>query len=123
MGLAVVVCFLASLAAISLFHRALATVGRARAIWTLTAGVATGSGIWATHFIAMLAYEPGVGIAYDVGLTTLSLIIAVGITTIGLGAAVYGSRDWGAPIGGGIVGGGIACMHYLGMHLKWRLSY
>jgi diguanylate cyclase (GGDEF)-like protein/PAS domain S-box-containing protein len=125
-GLAVIVCFLASLAAISLFHRARATVGRARSIWTLTAGIATGSGIWATHFIAMLAYEPGVGIAYDVGLTALSLIMAAGITTIGLGIAVYGSPRWGAPVGGGIVGGGIAYMHYLGMsavefpgHIHW----
>ena len=41
--------------------------------------------------------------------------MAAGVTTIGLGVAVYGSPRWGAPIGGGIVGGGIACMHYLGM--------
>ena len=34
-----------------------------------SAGAATGCGIWATHFIAMLAYEPSVPVGYDVGLT------------------------------------------------------
>ena len=72
-ALAGVVCFLASLAAVSLFHRARATDGRARATWLMIAGVATGSGIWATHFIAMLAYEPGVAMVYDIGLTALRL--------------------------------------------------
>src|SRR6267143_3582576 len=59
-GLAGLVCFLASFAAISLFHRAGAAHGRGRAMWIMTAGTATGCGIWATHFIAMLAYDPGV---------------------------------------------------------------
>jgi diguanylate cyclase (GGDEF)-like protein len=114
-ALAGIVCFLASTAAVSLFHRAKATDGRARALWTLTAGAATGSGIWATHFIAMLAYEPGTPIAYGVGLTSLSLVVAATVTAVGLGVAIYGRSRWNAPLGGAIVGGGVACMHYLGM--------
>src|SRR5207237_9685766 len=80
-----------------------------------SAAVATGSGIWATHFIAMLAYEPGVATAYHLGLTIASLVAAVAVTSIGLGIAATASNVWSAPVGGGIVGGGIACMHYLGM--------
>lgn len=57
--LAAGVCFLTSLAAINLFHRALATAGRGRLLWLITTASATGYGIWATHFIAMLAYSPG----------------------------------------------------------------
>src|ERR1700738_1660276 len=113
--LAGIVCFLASTAAASLFHRAKATDGRARALWTITAGAATGSGIWATHFIAMLAYEPGTPIAYGIGLTSLSLVAAATVTAVGLGVAIYGCSRWNAPLGGAIVGGGVACMHYLGM--------
>jgi diguanylate cyclase (GGDEF)-like protein/PAS domain S-box-containing protein len=113
------ICFLASIAAISLFHRARATYERARAIWTVTAGAAAGCGIWATHFIAMLAYDPGINTAYDIGLTALSLIMAVAITAAGLGVAVYSQARAGAAIGGGIVGAGVACMHYLGM---WALE-
>jgi methyl-accepting chemotaxis protein len=110
-----VVCFLASLTAISLFARARASSERGRATWILAAGAATGCGIWATHFIAMLAYEPGISIAYEIVLTVLSLLAAVAVTAAGLGVAVYAPRRWGAAVGGGIVGAGVACMHYLGM--------
>src|SRR5215213_6264559 len=106
------VCFLASFTAISLFGRARVLGGRAQIYWILAAGAATGCGIWATHFIAMLSYDPGISIAYNVGLTALSLILAVLITSLGLSAAVYVKRVWAGAIGGGIVGAGVACMHY-----------
>src|SRR5712692_4093123 len=117
--LAGLVCFLASVVAVSLFHRACATRGRARATWLACAGAATGCGIWATHFIAMLAYDPGVVTGYDIALTGLSLVVAVVVTFVGLSVAVRLPARWGAPVGGGIVGGGVACMHYIGM---WALE-
>jgi NO-binding membrane sensor protein with MHYT domain len=75
-ALAVLVCLLASGVAISLLHRAQATRGRARLVWLSLDAAAGGCGIWATHFIAMLAYQPGVAAGYNLGLTTLSLIFA-----------------------------------------------
>src|SRR5581483_9113781 len=75
-----VICFLASLTAINMFHRACSAEGRSRAIWLAAAGAATGCGIWATHFIAMLAYDPGVAIAYSIALTALSLLAAAVVT-------------------------------------------
>src|SRR5262245_612313 len=110
-----VVCFFASLTAITLFHRARATAGRARIRWICAAGAATGCGIWATHFIAMLAYDPGVTINYQIALTGLSLLAAVVVTGLGLALAVYQPVRWSVPLAGAIVGGGVACMHYLGM--------
>jgi diguanylate cyclase (GGDEF)-like protein/PAS domain S-box-containing protein len=117
--LAAGICFLASLTAINLYYRAKATHGWARGVWIATAGIATGSGIWATHFIAMLAYSPGIAVAYGVALTAVSLLAAVVVTGVGLAVAVTGDARWRIPVGGGIVGGGIACMHYLGM---WALQ-
>jgi diguanylate cyclase (GGDEF)-like protein len=114
-ALAGVVCFLASLVAISLFHRAAATPGTMRSAWIGLAGAVTGCGIWATHFIAMLAYEPGVPVAYDVPLTALSLVLAVVITCIGLSVAAGGPSGRLAMIGGAIIGAGVASMHYTGM--------
>ena len=123
------VCFLASFTAISLFGRARGLSGRARAIWIVAAGAATGCGIWATHFIAMLSYDPGIAIAYNLELTALSLVLAVLITSLGLSAAVYINRPWSGVVGGGIVGAGVACMHYLGMravelpgHVSWSID-
>ena len=30
-----------------------------RLVWLALTGISAGSGIWATHFVAMLAYDPG----------------------------------------------------------------
>ncbi len=128
--LAAGVCFLASGVAISLFHRARVSRGRARLIWLGLDGVAAGFGIWATHFIAMLAYDPGVGAGYDVALTVLSLLFAILIT--GLGLAIAASKvheKFAAAMGGAVVGAGVAVMHYTGMaalevpaRLTWSLG-
>ena len=124
--LAGLICFLSSCAAVSLMHRARAAGGFARAIWIGTAGTATGCGIWATHFIAMMAYDPGVVIGYGLVLTLMSLVAAIAITSCGLAIAINGRAAWTAPLGGAVVGGGVACMHYLGMaalelpgHITW----
>src|SRR5207248_3061966 len=84
-------------------------------IWLAVSATATGFGIWATHFIAMLAFAPGIPNAYNVALTFLSLIAAIVLTGAGLGVAIAPNIRAGAWLGGAIVGGGIAAMHYTGM--------
>ena len=108
-------CFLASVTAISLYRRAGAASGYARLARIGGAGVAAGGGIWATHFLAMLAYQPGVAVAYELSLTLLSVAAAVLVTATGLAIAVLAARPWAALVGGGVIGGGVAGMHYLGM--------
>jgi len=114
-ALAGLVCLLASGVAISLFQRAQATRGRTRWVWLSLDAAAGGCGIWATHFIAMLAYQPDVAAGYNLFLTILSLILAAVISGAGLGTALrYGSQP-AAALGGAVVGIGIAAMHYTGM--------
>lgn len=117
--LAGLVCFVASIVAVSIFHRAIAARARTRLIWIAIAGAAIGYGIWATHFVAMLAYEPGVTTGYGIVLTALSLAAAMLLTSGGFGVAVGDTGRWRAAAGGVIIGGGIASMHYLGM---WALE-
>ena len=124
--LAGAVCFLASVVAISLFYCAQATSGRPRLVWLSLDAAAAGCGIWATHFIAMLAYDPGIDAGYNLVLTILSLFIAILITGAGLGTALLGFGRWTAVLGGALVGGGIAAMHYTGMmalELPGRISW
>src|SRR5262249_2944757 len=124
--LAGTVCFLASAVAISLFDRARASQGRARLVWVALDAAVSGCGIWATHFIAMLAYDPGTGAGYSIRVTVLSLVFAVMITGIGLGIALSGERRVFAAIGGAVVGVGVAAMHYTGMmalELPARISW
>ena len=44
---------------------------------------ATGRGVWATHFVAMLAFRPDLPAAYEPLLTGLSLFIAMAVTGFG----------------------------------------
>jgi diguanylate cyclase (GGDEF)-like protein len=113
--LAGAVCFLASAVAISLFDRARTSQGYARLGWIAVDAAVSGCGIWATHFIAMLAYDPGNGAGYSIPVTVLSLVFAVAITGVGLGIALSGARRVWAAIGGAVVGIGVAAMHYTGM--------
>ncbi|UFW46946.1 MULTISPECIES: bifunctional diguanylate cyclase/phosphodiesterase [Bradyrhizobium] len=120
------VCLLASAAAISLFHRARAARGSARVAWIALDAAVAGCGIWATHFIAMQAYGPGAGGAYNIPVTVLSLIFAIAVTFIGLSISVSTTRGLLVALGGAVVGGGVAAMHYTGMmafeipaHVGW----
>ena len=113
--LAGAICVLTSIAAISLFRRSLETAGRARLLWLMTAGAGAGYGIWATHFVAMLAFAPGLPVGYDLLITLASLLIAAIVTGAGFAVAV-GPTPLAAPVGGGIVGLAIAAMHYTGMY-------
>ena len=113
--LACLVCFLGSLAAIALFHGARALSGPARIVWTALAGGAAGCAVWATHFIGMLAFNPGFELGYDFSLTALSLLVAMAMSALGMGWALFGARRFGAVIGGTILGIGIICMHFVGI--------
>jgi diguanylate cyclase (GGDEF)-like protein len=114
-ALAGVVCFLASMVAVTLFDRARASRGRVRLVWISLDAFVSGCGIWATHFIAMLAYDGGTGAGYSIRVTLLSLVFAVVITGLGFGFAVSDARRWAAALGGAVVGLGVAAMHYTGM--------
>ena len=113
--LAAVVCLLASFTAINLLHHVRRSAGQMRKIWLGVAATASGFGIWATHFIAMLAFAPGIPSGYNVTLTLLSLIAAIVLTGIGLNVALSRMLPGSAWLGGAMVGGGIATMHYTGM--------
>ncbi|MET7365805.1 MHYT domain-containing protein [Streptomyces sp. NPDC005566] len=97
--------------------RALATSGRSRRNWLLTAASAIGTGIWTMHFVAMLGFGvTGTDIRYDVPLTLLSLLVAMVVVGAGVFVVGYGrDRSRALLIGGLTTGLGVASMHYLGM--------
>jgi signal transduction histidine kinase len=108
--LAGILCLFACATAMSLVQRARA--GDAKLAWLAAASLVAGCGIWATHFVAMLAYRPGFSIAYDPTLTALSVVIA--ILLCGVGFAIALSKV-GPLLGGAVAGGAIGTMHYVGM--------
>jgi diguanylate cyclase (GGDEF)-like protein/PAS domain S-box-containing protein len=114
-ALAALVCILASLAAINLLRHARKSSGYMRGVWLGVSAISTGFGIWATHFVAMLAFTPGIASGYNITLTILSLVAAILLTGAGLAVSLIPNWRHGPWIGGAIVAGGIAAMHYTGM--------
>ncbi|SED48192.1 diguanylate cyclase (GGDEF) domain-containing protein [Rhizobiales bacterium GAS188] len=114
-ALAALICALASYTAINLLNHVRRLGDGTQDLWLCVAAVSTGFGIWATHFVAMLAFIPGIPNGYDFSLTALSLISAIILTGVGLACAAASVIPGGRWIGGAIVGAGIATMHYVGM--------
>jgi diguanylate cyclase (GGDEF)-like protein len=115
--LAAFICAAAALASFKIYSHVAESHGLRRSCLLLLTGVCSASGIWATHFIAMLAYDGGFPIGYEPVTTAGSLLIAMAATTLGFVVAA-GARRWQAAIGGTIIGAGIGMMHYVGM---WAL--
>src|SRR5712672_776665 len=115
-ALSILVAALASYTALDLGGRVAAARGVARRVWLAAAAITMGGGIWSMHFIAMLAFIMPTPMSYDIGLTTLSLVVAMFVT--GGGFFVI-SRHSGSllrlVLSGFFMGLGIAAMHYTGM--------
>ena len=110
-----VVCLCASLTAFRLFSRMNGARGLVRGAWLLLTALVAGSGVWATHFLAILAYHPGVKTGYSPTGTMMSLLVAVFFMAAGFFAATA-HRDIANKLAGGLlIGLGVAAMHYTGM--------
>ena len=113
--LAAVICAISALTAVKLLARVGHLRSRGRMMWIGLTACSIGFGIWATHFVAMLAFAPALPIAYDAPLTLLSLAVAVIVTGLGVAIATSGHTVEHRLVGGSIIGGGIAAMHFIGM--------
>jgi diguanylate cyclase len=111
-----VVAILASYTALTLALRIRVATPAAAPAWLLGGGFAMGIGIWAMHFVGMLALSLPVEIGYDVSITLLSLIIAIVVSTFALHIASR-ERVGALPLvsAGIAMGMGICAMHYVGM--------
>ncbi len=115
-ALSILVASFASYTALDLGGHVAAARGLARRAWLVAAAIIMGAGIWSMHFIGMLAFVVPMPMSYDIGLTTLSLVVAIVVT----GGAFYViSRQGASPLrlvlSGIFMGLGIVAMHYIGM--------
>ncbi|QRM54461.1 EAL domain-containing protein [Sinorhizobium sp. BG8] len=128
--LAAIICFLSCFVTVALVQRAQSCERLARRLWLGAAGFSTGFGIWSTHFIAMLAYNPGMVMGYEVYRTLISLAVAIIVTTMGIVVGTASKRRSAALAGGMLLTGGIFVMHYMGMSaleipgtIEWDYAY
>lgn len=89
--------------------------GVVRSAWLLLTGLVAGSSVWATHFIAMVAFTPGLKTGYSPTGTLLSLMIAALFMAGGFAVASAQRTTTNDLAGGVLIGLGVASMHYTGM--------
>jgi signal transduction histidine kinase/CheY-like chemotaxis protein len=125
-ALALVVCAFSSATSMRLLLSANQFGKDLRTGLLLAAGACGGAGLWATHFIAMLSFDPGVPTAYDPFGTLASLVIALAGGAGSVLLMIKTPRRWRNLVWGLAFGSFAALMHYVGMaalrlpgHLSW----
>src|SRR3982074_3664880 len=115
-ALSILVASFASYTALDLSGHVGAARGLARRVWLVAAALTMGGGIWSMHFVAMLAFIMPTPMSYDIGLTILSLVVAIFVTGGGFYVISRQSASLLRLVLSGIfMGLGIAGMHYTGM--------
>ena len=115
-ALSVLVACFASYTALDLGGRVGSARGTARHIWLAAAAITLGGGIWSMHFIGMLAFTMPMPMSYDIGLTALSLAVAILATFAGFYVISHHSASpLRLTLSGTLMGLGIIAMHYTGM--------
>lgn len=90
--------------------------GRGRVFWLCAGAVSMGLGIWAMHFVAILALHLPIAVQYDNLIVFFSIILAVLSSALTLWIVSEQSMSKTRVITGSVViGSGIAGMHYTGM--------
>ncbi|MGP9825527.1 PAS domain S-box protein [Ectopseudomonas khazarica] len=88
----------------------------ARQVTILTGSLALGGGIWAMHFLGMLAFELCAAVRFDLGITLLSMLPSLGASWVALSLLARPNLSLvQLCVGGVLVGAGIGAMHYSGM--------
>lgn len=72
-----VVAILAAYTALNMAARVAGSRGVAARVWLAGGGVSMGIGVWAMHFIGMLAMDLSMSMSYNAALTVLSMVIAI----------------------------------------------
>lgn len=113
--IAATVWLIGSHALFLLLRRSERCLERRRRFWIAAAALAAGTGIWATHFIAMLAYNGPTQLSYDPVTTFASVVLAVACFWLAL---LMGGSGFtlGRALGAGLAtSAGVASMHFTGM--------
>jgi signal transduction histidine kinase/NO-binding membrane sensor protein with MHYT domain len=126
LAVAVMICLMSVCAGFSVYRRARLSNGRIRFAWLAVLGCLLGAGVWATHFMAMLAFRRGEAVMFGFDRTLISLLVACGGFFLGGVVAARTSRPLSQALGGGVFGLTIAAMHFIGvsaMRLPARLVW
>ncbi len=110
-----VVCVMGAATAAHIFNRAGQAAVEHRTKWLMLSGVAIGSTIWTTHFVAMLGFNFVTAARYDMVLTLASLVTGICLSICGLWLVATVENVATRILGGMLVGLAISGTHYVGI--------
>ena len=116
--------------AFSVVGRIARSRGPGAVLWTAFGALAMGSGVWAMHFIGMLALQMPIPLGYSGRQTMFSAVPVVLATGATLWLLARHPTRAGAVLAGCVLGLGMTAMHYLGVGaldmqpaVAWRVSW
>ncbi len=115
--LSIMVATFASFTALQISQRVAATEKIIeRRLWIAIGGGAMGAGIWAMHFVGMIAFSLPCSSTYNPTITAISIIPGVLASALAIAMISRPSLSHGQLLAGGLLLGiGIGAMHYMGM--------
>ena len=114
--LSIALAILAAYAALDLAGRVTAARNWTRGFWLVGGSTAMGLGIWAMHYVGMLAFSLPVPVLYHYPTVLVSLLAAIAASAVALFTVSRERMGVALEIAGSLsMGGGIAAMHYIGM--------
>jgi len=119
----IAIASLASYAALSVAGRIRAAESsNKRSIWLLVGSFTMGGGVWAMHFIAMLALKLPIAVSYDVFVTVLSTVPVILTSYVMLEVISRPKISKLIILASVVMGLGIGAMHYVGMAAMQGIS-
>ncbi len=115
-ALSFVIAIATSYVALDLCARTAAARNTTRLAWNVGGAVAMGLGIWAMHYVGMLAFHMPVTVAYDLPTVLLSLLAAMFASGVALYVVSQREATTARLVSSGLLMGTAICaMHYIGM--------
>ncbi|MBB6144972.1 diguanylate cyclase (GGDEF)-like protein/PAS domain S-box-containing protein [Silvibacterium bohemicum] len=115
-ALSVLLGIVASYTAFGFSDVLLISTGRRRALWLAGGASSMGFGIWAMHYLGMLAFDIPVPANYSAALAALSLLAAIFASGAALLSVIEQPGSIRHILGGAVLMGiGLSVMHYAGM--------
>ncbi|MBA6224058.1 hypothetical protein H4J51_06040 [Colwellia sp. MB02u-18] len=115
--LSILIATVASFSAFSMVERYRSASSKNKKIaWNVCGALAMGIGIWAMHFIGMLALKFPIPVTYDIPITILSIVpVIFAFSAVMWLMTLETFSHYRLLIGGLLLGSGIGLMHYIGM--------
>jgi diguanylate cyclase (GGDEF)-like protein len=114
--LAALICCIACFTTFNMLSRCAFHPRLIRSAWLVGAAFVFGCGVWTTHFVAMLAFQPDLAIGYEVTQTFLSIAIAWAGALVAFWLFTREPRDPRKTLLAGLLlGSAIGAMHFIGI--------